>query len=43
VLVTHEEDIAAYAKRHIRFLDGRIASDAANLRQAGAIERRAAS
>src|SRR5256714_5736873 len=27
VLVTHEEDIAAYAKRHIRFLDGRIASD----------------
>src|SRR5258707_9298078 len=43
VLVTHEEDIAAYAKRHIRFLDGRIASDAVNLRQAGAIERRAAS
>jgi putative ABC transport system ATP-binding protein len=29
VLVTHEEDIAAYAKRHIRFLDGRIASDSA--------------
>jgi putative ABC transport system ATP-binding protein len=27
VLVTHEEDIAAYAKRHIRFIDGRIASD----------------
>ena len=27
VLVTHEEDIAAYARRHIRFLDGRIASD----------------
>jgi putative ABC transport system ATP-binding protein len=32
VLVTHEEDIAAYARRHIRFLDGRIASDRANLK-----------
>ena len=29
VLVTHEEDIAAYAKRHLRFVDGRIASDSA--------------
>ena len=28
VLVTHEEDIAAYAKRQIRFRDGHIASDA---------------
>jgi putative ABC transport system ATP-binding protein len=28
VLVTHEEDIAAYAKRQIRFRDGKIASDA---------------
>ncbi|HEX4532903.1 MAG TPA: ABC transporter ATP-binding protein [Rhizomicrobium sp.] len=27
VLVTHEEDIAKYAKRQVRFLDGRIASD----------------
>ncbi|MSP95036.1 MAG: ABC transporter ATP-binding protein [Alphaproteobacteria bacterium] len=27
VLVTHEEDIAAYAKRHIRFCDGRIVGD----------------
>ena len=27
VLVTHEEDIAAYAKRRVRFLDGRIVSD----------------
>lgn len=27
VLVTHEEDIARYARRQIRFLDGRIASD----------------
>jgi putative ABC transport system ATP-binding protein len=29
VLVTHEEDVAVYAKRHIRFLDGRIESDSA--------------
>jgi putative ABC transport system ATP-binding protein len=28
VLVTHEEDIAAHAKRQVRFLDGRIISDA---------------
>lgn len=27
VLVTHEADIAAYAKRQIRFLDGRMVSD----------------
>jgi putative ABC transport system ATP-binding protein len=27
VLVTHEEDIAQHAKRHVRFLDGRIISD----------------
>jgi putative ABC transport system ATP-binding protein len=27
VLVTHEEDVAAYAKRQVRFLDGLIASD----------------
>jgi putative ABC transport system ATP-binding protein len=27
VLVTHEDDIAAYAKRQIRFRDGKIASD----------------
>ena len=27
VLVTHESDIAAYSKRIIRFLDGRIVSD----------------
>jgi putative ABC transport system ATP-binding protein len=27
VLVTHEEDIAAFAKRRIRFRDGKIASD----------------
>jgi len=27
VVVTHDEEIAAYADRHVRFLDGRIASD----------------
>ena len=27
VLVTHEEDIATYAKRQVRFIDGRVASD----------------
>jgi putative ABC transport system ATP-binding protein len=27
VLVTHEEDIATYAKRHVRFRDGRIEAD----------------
>ena len=27
VLVTHEEDIAKYAQRQVRFIDGRIASD----------------
>ena len=27
VLVTHEEDIARYARRQIRFLDGHIESD----------------
>jgi putative ABC transport system ATP-binding protein len=27
VLVTHDEEIAAYADRHVRFLDGHIASD----------------
>ena len=43
VLVTHEEDIATYAKRHVRFVDGRIASDSINVRRAGTIARRAAS
>ena len=27
VLVTHEEDVAAYARRQVRFRDGHIASD----------------
>jgi putative ABC transport system ATP-binding protein len=27
IMVTHEVEMAAYARRHIRFLDGRIASD----------------
>jgi putative ABC transport system ATP-binding protein len=30
VMVTHEPDIAAYARRVIRFVDGRIESDALN-------------
>jgi putative ABC transport system ATP-binding protein len=34
VLVTHEEDIAAYAARQIRFRDGRVASDAPTQRSA---------
>ena len=34
VLVTHEEDIASYAARQVRFRDGRIASD--TLTQRGA-------
>lgn len=32
VLVTHEEDIAAYAKRQVRFRDGRIHSDTGGMR-----------
>jgi putative ABC transport system ATP-binding protein len=31
VLVTHEEDVAAYAKRQVRFLDGHIVSDTASV------------
>jgi len=30
VMVTHEPDMAAYAARHIRFVDGRVESDNAN-------------
>jgi putative ABC transport system ATP-binding protein len=29
VLVTHERDIAAYAKRLVRFVDGRVIHDGA--------------
>jgi putative ABC transport system ATP-binding protein len=43
VLVTHEEDVATYAKRHIRFVDGRIASDTANRPRAAASARSAVS
>ncbi len=34
VMVTHENDIAAYARRVVRFVDGRIESDVANARAA---------
>jgi putative ABC transport system ATP-binding protein len=34
VMVTHEADIAAYAQRTIRFLDGHVASDSLNLEAA---------
>jgi putative ABC transport system ATP-binding protein len=30
LMVTHEPDMAAYAKRTVRFVDGRIASDTPN-------------
>jgi putative ABC transport system ATP-binding protein len=30
IMVTHEDDIAAYAKRLLRFVDGRLASDSLN-------------
>ncbi|TIP81539.1 MAG: macrolide ABC transporter ATP-binding protein, partial [Mesorhizobium sp.] len=30
-MVTHEADVAGYAERTIRFLDGHVASDAMNL------------
>ena len=34
VMVTHEADIAAYAQRTIRFLDGHVASDTLKLEAA---------
>jgi putative ABC transport system ATP-binding protein len=43
VLVTHDTDIAAYAKRHIRFIDGHIASDAANDERTALPQKRAVS
>lgn len=33
VMVTHEHDMAAYAKRIVRFLDGLVASDEPNIRE----------
>ena len=36
LMVTHEAEMAAYAKRIVRFVDGRIASDVRNDAQAGA-------
>jgi putative ABC transport system ATP-binding protein len=35
LMVTHEPDMAAYAKRVVRFVDGRVASDEPNLHPAG--------
>jgi putative ABC transport system ATP-binding protein len=35
LMVTHEPDMAAYARRVVRFVDGRIASDTPNPRPAG--------
>ena len=32
LMVTHEPDMAAYAKRTVRFVDGRIESDVTRLR-----------
>jgi putative ABC transport system ATP-binding protein len=34
VMVTHEADIAAYAQRTIRFLDGHVEADRLNVRAA---------
>lgn len=34
IMVTHEEDIAAYGRRLLRFVDGRLASDESRLREA---------
>jgi putative ABC transport system ATP-binding protein len=34
VMVTHEADVAAYAQRTIRFLDGHVASDTLKLEAA---------
>jgi len=31
LMVTHEPDMAAYARRMVHFIDGRIARDAPNL------------
>jgi putative ABC transport system ATP-binding protein len=35
LMVTHEPDMAAYAKRMVRFVDGRVASDTPNPQPAG--------
>jgi putative ABC transport system ATP-binding protein len=34
VMVTHEQDMAAYAKRIVRFVDGRVESDERNKKEA---------
>jgi putative ABC transport system ATP-binding protein len=42
LMVTHEPDMAAYAKRVVRFVDGRVASDLRNPHPAGAALRETA-
>jgi putative ABC transport system ATP-binding protein len=36
LMVTHESDMAAYARRIVRFVDGMVASDTRNANPAGA-------
>jgi putative ABC transport system ATP-binding protein len=33
ILITHEEDIARFARRMVRLLDGQIESDRKNVRE----------
>ena len=39
LMVTHERDMAAYAKRIVRFVDGVVASDERNPHPAGAAKQ----
>ena len=41
LMVTHEPEMAAYARRVLRFVDGRVASDTPNAQPAGAAARTA--
>jgi putative ABC transport system ATP-binding protein len=38
IMVTHEDDIAAYAKRNLRFVDGQIQSDSLNAGKPHAVD-----
>ncbi|MGL6202947.1 MAG: macrolide ABC transporter ATP-binding protein, partial [Giesbergeria sp.] len=42
IMVTHEPDMAAYARRVVRFVDGVVESDHLNPQRAGAPEGLAA-